>query len=135
MEYAPTAPEGCTAGDIKSTELMSRVVGNSSINDCEKFVATCDVFISGSTARPTTLTVSVTDAGPNRASTGSVCVGASVTVFVTRSNPLSSKEIVYVPDGNSGNTKSPFSVVTTVRTPCRLGDAASTVTPGRASPC
>src|SRR5215472_17519003 len=82
-----------------------------------------------------TVTLSVTDAGPNRASTGSVCVGASVTVFVTRSNPLSSKEIVYVPDGNSGNTKSPFSVVTTVRTPCRLGDAAFTVTPGRASPC
>ncbi len=81
IEYAPLGPVGCTAGASSSEALMSRVVGSIAIRSCLKLVATCAVRVSTSAVCPTTLTVSVSDATPSVTSSGTTCVGASVTVF------------------------------------------------------
>ena len=81
MEYAPLGPDGWTAGAISSVELMSRLVGSMAIRVCLKSVATCAVCVNTSADRPTTFTVSARVAGPSVMLSGTVCVGATDTVF------------------------------------------------------
>ena len=83
--------------------MMSRLVGSVGRRSWLKLVATCAVCVRTSArAADDGARVSVIDAGPSVTSSGSICVGASVTVRSWRSKPLSSKVILYVPGGSSG---------------------------------
>jgi len=69
---------------------MSRAVGSSEISCWLKLVATCAVSVNTSAARAVTSTVSVSAAGPSAMSSGTTCVGATVTLRVCVPKPLNS---------------------------------------------
>ncbi len=101
IEYAPLGPVGCTDGARSTAASILRVVGSVETRSWLMLIATCAVCVSTSALRPTTSTVSETEAGPMTTSTGRTCVGASVTLRSWRWKPLNSNEILYAPEGSS----------------------------------
>jgi hypothetical protein len=102
----------------------------------------CDVIVAPLCADVTSTTgaaaVTVMDAWTaalRRTSSVTVLLRATWTFgCLTVLNPDSVAVTLYVPAGSSVKRKWPLVSVVSLRTPCRLGDRTSTVTPGRAAP-